>query len=179
MALEACSELCYGEGSSYFRHASGTKPDGQPGDSNCACCSDSATTNSDDGWGIRVFGYETSSSTSTSSSTPAFTEICAQCDCPQVGDWRGVMTLEACSQLCYGEGYWFFKHASGTKANFFPGDDNCSCCSGTTNKNTDDGWGIRVFSFQESSSPTNAAGAGCNNHWAMGASVSLLLTAQV
>ena len=58
------------------------------------------------------------------------------------------MALEACSDLCCGEGYRHLKHASGTRHDDnLPGDNNCSCCSGTRDKNTDDGWGIRVFGF--------------------------------
>eukprot|EP00435_Cladocopium_sp_Y103_P010460 s3003_g2.t1 len=75
--------------------------------------------------------------------------ICTQCSCADDGTgWKGSQSLESCAQTCQQEGSWF-KHASGTRYDHLPGDNNCDCCTSIANPDGDSGWGINIYQMRD------------------------------
>ncbi|CAK9045697.1 unnamed protein product [Durusdinium trenchii] len=114
----------------------------------------------------RADGPATSStSASTTSSAVSNVEmVCSTCECPN-NEWLGSQSLQSCADSCALKSSRF-QHASGTRFDNDPGDNNCACCTALSTTSGDSGWGINVYESQSSPpySPVCEL-CWCNQNW--------------
>ena len=93
-SLASCAQTCAREGS-WFKHASGVKHDGSPGDNNCDCCDDVSSLDPDTYWGINVYQFRSVDSQS------YYQRSCADCSCSESTKARTTTrTFDDCAAFC-------------------------------------------------------------------------------
>eukprot|EP00435_Cladocopium_sp_Y103_P014442 s3003_g3.t1 len=137
-SLESCALTCQQEGS-WFRHASGTKEDGNPGDNNCGCCLNVETLDEDTFWGINVYQVRDLNS------FHYYLRTCAECSCLSSDKFfSAVRSFGDCAAFCAAQNFPHFQYETADGA-----DGTCACCNSDTTA-TSVGGTSSVYAYAES-----------------------------